>query len=170
MTGDGPAGLSPGPEDSRDRIARPPTEYQVSADAQAGSIAIAQMGEGSLEMDTTWGQPPSGTLGPGELLAGAFAACLLKNLARTRELIGFDYDHAHVDVVARRQDSPPRFVEIRYTLHITTDEPQRRVDLAHRNLRSHGTIYNTLASVCDVSGDVVAEPVRLPRRPAAPRQ
>ena len=61
-------------------------------------------------------------------------------------------------MVARRQDSPPRFVEIHYTLHVHTDEPQRRVDLAHRNLRNYGTVYNTLAAVCDVHGEMLALP------------
>jgi len=55
-----------------------------------------------------------------------------------------------VEVVARRQDSPPKFTEIRYTLHVATDEPERRVQLAHRNLRNYGAVYNTLAAVCDV--------------------
>jgi hypothetical protein len=42
-----------------------------------------------------------------------------------------------VEVTARRQDSPPKFTEIRYRLQVTTDEPDRRVELAHRNLRNY---------------------------------
>lgn len=90
------------------------------------------------------------------MLASSFAACLLKNLARTRDLLGFEYAEADVEVVARRQDSPPRFVEITYSLKIVTDEPARRVDLVHQNLRKFGTIYNTLAAVCEVHGTVEA--------------
>ena len=40
-----------------------------------------------------------------------------------------------VDVVARRQDTPPKFVEITYELRLVTDEPERRIELLHRNLR-----------------------------------
>lgn len=139
-----------------------PTEYRVTARVAAtGDPAVADTGTTKLDIDTTWGRGP-GLPGPAELLATAFAACLLKNLARTRELIGFDYRDADVEVVARRQDSPPRFVEITYTLRITTDEPERRVDLVHRNLRQYGTIYNTLAGVCEVHGEVVPVPSTMP--------
>jgi hypothetical protein len=41
---------------------------------------------------------------------------------------------------------------------VVTDEPERRVELAHRNLRNYGTVYNTLAAVCDVHGEMVAVP------------
>ena len=66
------------------------------------------------------------------------------------------YQHTEVDVVARRQDTPPKFVEISYELRLVTDEPERRVELLHRNLREYGTVFNTLAAVCAVDGRVLA--------------
>ncbi len=139
-----------------------PTEYKVTARVAAtGDPAVADTGTTNLDIDTTWGGKPV-LPGPAELLATAFAACLLKNLARTQDLMAFDYQDADVEVIARRQDSPPKFVEITYTLRITTDEPQRRVDLVHRNLRQFGTIYNTLAAVCEVHGELVAVPSAQP--------
>ena len=135
-----------------------PTEYRVTARVPAtGDPAVVDTGTTPLDIDTTWGGKP-GLPGPAELLTTAFAACLLKNLARTQDLIAFDYDDADVEVIARRQDSPPKFVEIVYTLRITTDEPPHRVELVHRNLRHYGTIYNTLAAVCDVHGELIATP------------
>lgn len=80
----------------------------------------------------------------------------MKNIERTSTLIGFTYNSADVRVQARRQDSPPQFVEVEYDVRIVTDEPERRVDLLHRNLRQFGTVYNTLAAVCDVHGTVAA--------------
>lgn len=71
--------------------------------------------------------PPSTTSAHGPVLPSswqAFAACLLKNLARAGSI----------------------------TLHVTTDESPRRVELVHRNLRNYGTVFNTLAQVCDVHG------------------
>jgi uncharacterized OsmC-like protein len=135
-----------------------PTEYRITAHARAGGPAVAEAATASIDLDTTWGGPSSGLPGPAEMLATAFAACLLKNLARAGDLLGFSYEDAQVEVTARRQDSPPKFTEIRYRLQITTDEPDRRVELAHRNLRSYGTVYNTLAEVCDVQGELVAAP------------
>lgn len=138
--------------------ARPPTEYFITAHADAGAPGVARAGSASIELDTTWGGTPTGQPGPADLLATAFAACLLKNLARTRDLLGFQYDDAQVEVTAHRQDAPPRFTEIRYTLRVTTDETRRRVDLVHMNLRKYGTVYNTLAEVCDVNGEILSSP------------
>ena len=95
--------------------------------------------------------------GPAELLAAAFAACLLKNLERASRVLPFGYRHAEVDVTARRQDTPPAFVEIGYELRLDTDEPERRIQLLHYNLRRFGTVYNTLAAACHIHGRIVAD-------------
>ena len=109
-----------------------------------------------MPVDTSWDAIPSGAPGPAELLAGAFAACLMKNIERSSKLMGFSYESADVHVQSRRQDAPPRFVEVEYAIRIRTDEPARRVELLHRNLRQFGTVYNTLAAVCDVHGTITA--------------
>lgn len=142
------------PNDQSSGPAPPPTEYFITAHARSGGLGVARAGSASIELDTTWGSTPTGQPGPAEMLATAFAACLLKNLARTRDLLAFQYDDARVEVTARRQDAPPKFTEIHYTLWIATDEPQRRVDLVHMNLRKYGTVYNTLAAICDVNGEI----------------
>lgn len=143
----------------------PPKEYRITAHARAGGPAAAEAGTTSIDLDTTWGGTPTGLPGPAEMLATAFAACLLKNLARSGGLLGFSYEEAHVEVIARRQDRPPKFTEISYRLQVVTDEPERRVALAHRNLRSYGTVYNTLAAVCEVHGEMVPVPTRQPFEP-----
>lgn len=88
------------------RPVQAPLEYRVSA-ATTGSGGAQVTAAGAVSpVDATWGGVPGGP-GPAELLAAALAACLLKNLSRCGELIDFRYDGAEVDVVARRQDSPP---------------------------------------------------------------
>ena len=72
-------------------------------------------------------------------------------------MLPFEQHGASVRVTAERQQTPPRFTTIRYELRIVTDEPQERVDLLQRNLAKYGTVYNTLAEVCEVSGTVLAE-------------
>ena len=133
-----------------------PITYTVRAHTAGAGIAEAEVGSESVRFDASWAAAPSQLPGPAQLLAASFAACLLKNLERAGQLLAFRYDRAEVEVTARRQDSPPRFVDIGYEMRITTDEPQRRVDLVHRNLRKFGTVYNTLAAVCEVHGQVVA--------------
>jgi hypothetical protein len=49
-------------------------------------------------------------------------------------------------------------IAVRYVLRVVADEPPPRVELLHTNIRRHGTVFNTLAAVCDVTGDIVAEP------------
>ena len=92
--------------------------------------------------------------GPAELLCSAFAACLLKNVERFSEILEFRQDGASVEVTAERQQSPPKFVAVRWTLTLVTDEPPARIDLLERNLTKHGTVYNTLAAACDVRGKI----------------
>jgi uncharacterized OsmC-like protein len=133
-----------------------PTTYTVRARIVGHARAEAEAAGETIAFDASWASPPSGLPGPAELLASAFAACLLKNLERAGHLLRFHYESAEVDVVARRQDSPPRFVEISYELRVATDESQRRVDLVHLNLRKFGTVFNTLAAACDVHGQVRA--------------
>ncbi|MEO8261695.1 MAG: OsmC family protein [Pseudolysinimonas sp.] len=133
-----------------------PLTYSVHGRSVAHGSAEIDVASETLQVDSGWARDPTGLPGPAELLAAAFSACLLKNLERAGQLLGFEYERAEIDVTAVRQDSPPRFVEIRYELRIATGEPERRIDLLHRNLRDFGTVYNTLAAVCDVNGTVVA--------------
>jgi uncharacterized OsmC-like protein len=133
-----------------------PLNYTVRARTSEPGTAEVEFATETVRFDASWASEPSGLPGPAELLAAAFSACLLKNLERASQLLDFHYDRAEVDVVARRQDSPPTFVEITYEMRIATDEPQRRIDLVHRNLRKYGTVYNTLAAVCETHGQVIA--------------
>ena len=130
--------------------------YTVRAGATPGGPAVAHAGSETITFDGSWGAAvPSGLPGPADLLASAFAACLLKNVERSSQLMPFRYEDVDVVVTAHRQDSPPRFTGIHYELYLVTDEPPRRVELLHENLRRYGTVYNTLASVCEVEGTIV---------------
>jgi uncharacterized OsmC-like protein len=135
-----------------------PTAYQIRARTVGEGRAEAVAGTQVIPFDAGWGRPPTGLPGPAELLASAFAACLLKNLERTSQRLQFQYDGAEVDVTLRRQDAPPKFTEVTYELRLRTDEPEQRIDLVHRNLRKFGTVYNTLAPGCAIEGRIVAAP------------
>jgi uncharacterized OsmC-like protein len=113
--------------------------------------------ERSIEFDASAEQ---GDLlpGPADLLTAAFAACVLKNVERFSHILRFGYERASIEVEADRQDAPPRMTAVRYVLRVVTDEPPQRVELLHHNIRRYGTIFNTLAAVCDVTGEIVAEP------------
>ncbi|MFN3980574.1 MAG: hypothetical protein ACK4SA_09345 [Caldilinea sp.] len=67
-----------------------------------------------------------------------------------------------------REDKPPRLVRIDWELTSWTDEPAARVVLLERNLRKQGTIYNTLATACEVEGRVIALPTPVQTTASAP--
>jgi uncharacterized OsmC-like protein len=67
-------------------------------------------------------------------------------------MLPFDYEVASVTVEAERQDSPPKTVAMTYHIDVATNEPDHRVELLHNNIVKFGTITNTLAAVCDLTG------------------
>jgi uncharacterized OsmC-like protein len=134
------------------------TGYRVRAGTTPDGPAHIEAADQTIPLDTAWDRPASGQPGPAELLAASLAACLLKNLNRAGKLLPFRYTSAEVDVVAGRQDTPPKFTHFTYELRLVTDEPQRRIDLLHHNLRRYGTVYNTLAATCDIQGRIVTTP------------
>src|SRR5690606_9146919 len=107
-----------------------------------------------IEFDTSAGQLPD-LAGPADLLVTAFAACVLKNIERMSRLQGFTWHGADIVVTAERQVAPPRIARIAYRLTVETDEPARKMELLHRNIARQGTIYNTLARACEVTGELV---------------
>jgi uncharacterized OsmC-like protein len=94
--------------------------------------------------------------GPADVLCAALCACILKNVERFSHMLPFRYETASVTVTAEREEPPPRIVRVRYRLQIVTDEPPARVELLHKNIRKFGTITNTLAAACELTGEVEA--------------
>jgi uncharacterized OsmC-like protein len=91
-----------------------------------------------------------------DLETAAFAACVLKNVERFGEIPSFHWRGARITVESERQDSPPKAVRVHYELTIETDEPEHRIELIHHNIRKYGKVYNTLAAVCEVTGELIA--------------
>lgn len=131
--------------------------YRATARVVEEGISEAEIGgkAARIRFDTSAGQ--SDVLpGPADLLVTAFAACVLKNVERMSRLQPFRYEGAEIEMTAVRAERPPRIARIHYRLTVFSDEPQRRVELLHRNIARQGTIYNTLTSTCEVTGEIVA--------------
>ncbi len=131
--------------------------YTVNAKMVSPGITKATAKEAEVEIDTSAGQSQT-HMGPADLFVTAFAACVLKNVERFSKMLHFSYEGASISVIAERQERPPRMSRISYELQIVTDAPERLMILLHRNIKDHGTIYNTVAAVCDVSGRIVTVP------------
>ena len=133
--------------------------YAVTAATTDDGVAEVVAHRTTMSFDRAWPTTEQPVLpGPAELLASAFAACAIKNVERFSQVLPFAYDRAEIDVELKRTDRPPRFDRIEYVLRLVTDEPDARVDLLARNLAKHGTVYNTLAAGCEISGRIETTP------------
>jgi uncharacterized OsmC-like protein len=137
-------------------VSSSPTAYQIEARVVRPGVSAATSKQAVIEFDTSAGQSEI-LPGPADLLTMAFSACVLKNVERFSHILPFRYQEASIRVVAERQEAPPKMIRVTYSLQLVTDEPEHRVELLHRNIQQHGTIYNTLAATCDVSGEVLAQ-------------
>ena len=89
---------------------------------------------------------------PAELLLAALSACMIKGIERVMPILKFSLRGVEVHVHGVRQDVPPRMESITYEIVVDTDEPDRRLDLLHDNVRKYGTVFNTVAPGTELSG------------------
>jgi uncharacterized OsmC-like protein len=89
---------------------------------------------------------------PAELLLAALSACMIKGIERVTPIQKFSLRGVEVHVHGVRQDVPPRMESITYEIVVDTDEPDRRLDLLHDNVRKYGTVFNTVAPGTELSG------------------
>ncbi|WP_343225667.1 hypothetical protein [Oricola nitratireducens] len=79
---------------------------------------------------------------------------MIKGIERIAPTNNFDYRGVEVELLGKRQDSPPFMAEITCELVIDSDEEGRRLDLMHPNVRKYGTIFNTVAAATRLEGTV----------------
>ncbi len=129
--------------------------YQATGTLRAGGEGHLDTHGLSAPFDATAGRLDD-LPGPADVLCAALCACLLKNVERFSHMMPFRYDSASVEVVAEREAPPPRVVRVHYRLRVVTSESAQRLDLLHRNVRKYGTITNTLAAACELTGEIEA--------------
>jgi len=132
-------------------VAPSPLEYDVTAVRIPDGSAIARCGSAEIPLATSLAGRDD-AFNPAELLLTALAACMLKGMERVIPMIGFEMRGAEVRVHGVRQDSPPKLTAIDYEIIIDSDEPVRRLDLLHTNLRRYGTVSNTIAGAVPLNG------------------
>lgn len=128
-------------------------EYTVTARRvdSSGSIAGAKSAEVLLDTGLA-GRPDA--LNPAELLLASLAACMIKGAERVAPMLNFELRNMSVRLHAIRVDAPPSIQTIDYEIIVESDEPERRLELLHTNIRKFGTISNTLASAVKLSGAI----------------
>jgi uncharacterized OsmC-like protein len=127
-------------------------KYSITATAARETNGKITIRETQIHFGTEGGSPQLAN--PAELFLSAFAACMLKNVARFSEMMSFAYEKAEVEVIATRAEKPPRIEQLSYSLSILSDDPKLNTELLKKNIEKFGTIYNTVAQSCRVEGKV----------------
>ena len=109
--------------------------------------------EATITLDTAV-QGRSDAFNPAELLLAALSACIIKGIERVAPILKFGFRGVEVRLRGVRQDSPPKMERIDYEILVDTDEPERRLELLHENVRKYGTVFNTVAPGTALSGSL----------------
>jgi len=120
----------------------------VRLSAQANEVRCKQA---TIALDTDLAGTPL-AFNPAELLLAALSACMIKGIERVTPLLKFHLRGVEVRVHGVRQDVPPRLESIAYENIVDSDEPERRLELLHYNVRKFGTVFNTVAPGTALSG------------------
>ncbi|MEO9532196.1 MAG: OsmC family protein [Crocinitomicaceae bacterium] len=129
-------------------------EYKISAESTAHKKAHFSSSSANypfaIKTDTGGVQT-----NPAELLLGAFTACVLKNVERFSGILRFEYASAKIVVNGIRNDKPPQISVINYELYIRSNDKKLNPELLLKNIKKHGTIYNTLAGSVEINGVII---------------
>ncbi|WP_341915067.1 OsmC family protein [Ferrovibrio terrae] len=126
-------------------------EYRITATRIDAGGSVAHCKDAQITLDTSMAGRPD-ALNPAELFLAAIAACMIKGIERVAPMLKFSLRGVEVRLHGQRQDSPPKMVAIDYELIVDTDEPDRRLELLHQNVRKYGTISNTVAEATKLEG------------------
>jgi uncharacterized OsmC-like protein len=129
--------------------------FELTAKRLSNTASEARSKDVTLEIDSGI-NPRSDALSPMELLLASQAACFLKGIERTAPTLNIEFTGVKVKMHATRPVLEARIDEISYLIEIETNESDERLELMHKNLKKHGTIYNTISAGTSLRGELVA--------------
>ena len=126
-------------------------QFDVVSTRLSAHASQAHCKQAIIPLDTDLAGNPE-AFNPAELLLAALSACMIKGIERVTPILKFDLRGLEVRVHGVRQDVPPRMESISYEIIVDTDEPERRLELLHENVRKYGTVFNTVAPGTELTG------------------
>lgn len=120
----------------------------VRVDAH-GSMAHCKAADITLDTDLAG---RADAFNPAELLLAALSACIIKGIERITPTLKFALRGVEVRIKGVRQDVPPKMESISYEIIVDSDEPDRRLELLHDNVKKYGTVFNTVAPGTQLTG------------------
>lgn len=138
----------------------PKMQFDVVSLRLSAHASESRCKQATITLDTDMAGNPQ-AFNPAELLLAALSACMIKGIERVVPILKFELRGVEVRVHGVRQDVPPRMESISYEIIVDTDEPDRRLDLLHENVKKYGTVFNTVSPGTELTG-------ALHRRSASP--
>lgn len=135
----------------------PKMMFHVRAKRLDAHGSVAECKDATIMLDTDLAGRKD-AFNPAELLLAALGACMLKGIERVAPMLNFALRGVEVRLHAVRQDVPPRLESIDYEISVDTDEPDRRLELLHENVKKYGTVFNTVAPGTQLSGGLRRAP------------
>lgn len=129
----------------------PKMQFDVVAVRLSAHASQATCKQATVALDTDLSGNPQ-AFNPAELLLAALSACVIKGIERVAPILEFNLRGVEVRVHGVRQDVPPRMESITYEIIVDSDEPDRRLELLHENVKKYGTVFNTVAPGTELSG------------------
>lgn len=126
-------------------------EFAVVSVRLSAQASQARCKQATITLDTDLAGNPL-AFNPAEQLLAALSAYIIKSIERVTPRLKFQLRGVEVHVHGVRQDVPPRLESIRYEIIVDSDEPERRLELLHDNVRKFGTVINTVAPGTAPSG------------------
>jgi len=128
-------------------------EYEVFSQRLSAKISVATAKCAEMTLDTGI-EERQDAFNPAELMLAALSAGMLKGIESVAPTLNFGFRDAAIRFHGWCQENPSKMVRIEYTVWIDTDETDRRMELLHDNLKNFGTIFNTVAAGCELTGGI----------------
>ena len=129
----------------------PKMQFNVVSVRLSAHASQASCKDAVIQLDTDMAGNPK-AFNPAELLLAALSACMIKGIERVVPILKFELRGVEVRMHGVRQDVPPRMESISYEIIVDTDEPDRRLQLLHENVKKYGTVFNTVAPGTELAG------------------
>jgi uncharacterized OsmC-like protein len=142
-------------------MSNPKLSFHVETVRLNKHSSVARCKAAEITLDTDLAGNPN-AFNPAELLLAALSACIVKGIERVAPMLRFDLRGLEVRVDGVRRDAPPGMESIIYEIVIDTDEPDRRLELLHENVKKFGTVFNTVAPGTRMSGVLRRKPPGTP--------
>lgn len=134
-------------------MSNPPNKmtFHVESRRVDKHLSVSRCKNAQISLDTDMAGNPD-AFNPAELLLAALSACMIKGIERVTPILKFELRGVEVIVDGVRQDVPPKMESIRYEIIVDTDESDQRLALLHQNVKSYGTVFNTVAPGTELIG------------------